>query len=221
MRMRNKPWARPELEACSWFVQEPQKCRGEWKNRFTRRQPLYLELGCGKGGFIAQAALQSPEINFVAVDIEFKMLGVARRKVAAAFVENGMTEDNILLTKMNIEQIGECFSAEDEVERIYINFCNPWPREKHKKHRLTHPRQLIQYKSFLKPGGEIFFKTDDDGLFEDSVEYFRECGFEIKYLTRDLHSSGFEPNIMTEHEKMFSDEGIPIKFLIAVSGVVA
>ncbi len=104
---------------------------------------------------------------------------------------------------------------EDYAERIYINFCNPWPRGKHKKRRLTHTRQLIQYRDFLVDGGEIHFKTDDDELFEESLEYFAESGFEIVYITRDLHNSGYEPNLMTEHEKMFSDEGIKIKFLIA------
>ena len=104
------------------------------------------------------------------------------------------------------------------MERIYINFCNPWSQKaKHRKRRLTHPRQLEQYKTFLAPGGEIWFKTDDDSLFADSVHYFEECGFSIRYQTLDLHHSGFEGNIPTEHEAMFSEQGIPIKFLIAVA----
>lgn len=216
MRMRNKPWARPELEACDYFIREPEQLRDRWNERFAEKQPFYLELGCGKGGFIAQAAVKNTDINYLAIDLEYKMLGLARRKVSAAYEEKGLETRNILLTAYNIEKINLLFGEKDTVDRIYINFCNPWPRNKHKKHRLTHPRQLEQYKSFLAPGGEIHFKTDDDELFEESVEYFEQCGFEIRYITRDLHSSGYEPNIMTEHEKMFSDEGILIKFLIAV-----
>lgn len=97
------------------------------------------------------------------------------------------------------------------MDRIYINFCNPWPKKKHKKKRLTYPRQLFSYQEFLKDGGEIWFKTDDDELFEESLEYFKLCGFTQKYLTRDLANSGFAENILTEHEKMFMEQGIPIK----------
>ena len=215
MRMRNKPWAKPELEACDYFIKEPQLLKSKWQQQFKKQQPFHIELGCGKGGFIAQAALMNTDINYLAIDLEYKMLGLARRKVSEAYEEKGVPTDNILLTAYNIEKISELLDANDKVERIYINFCNPWPRNKHKKHRLTHPRQLTQYKDFLKIGGEIRFKTDDDALFEESIEYFEECGFGIDYITRDLHNSDFDENIMTEHEKMFSEEGINIKFLIA------
>ncbi len=215
MRMRNKPWAKPELEACDYFIKEPELLRGKWAERFAAKQPFYLELGCGKGGFIAQAATGHTDINFLAIDLEYKMLGLARRKVAAAYTEKELPADNILLTAYNIEKIAQLFGEGDCVDRIYINFCNPWPRNKHKKHRLTHPRQLMQYRDFLRADGEIYFKTDDDPLFEESIAYFEECGFRIRYLTRDLHQQALTDNIMTEHEKMFSDEGIPIKFLIA------
>ena len=103
----------------------------------------------------------------------------------------------------------------DEVERIYINFCNPWPKDRHKKRRLTHTRQLENYKKFMVDGAEIWFKTDDDELFEESLEYFKESNIEVTYLTRDLHNSGFEGNVVTEHEKMFTEQGIKTKFLIA------
>ncbi len=215
MRMRNKPWARPELEACPYFIKDPRALRGHWREQFSSDAPFHVELGCGKGGFAAAAALSEPQVHFLAMDLEYKMLGVARRKIARAFEEAGREPDNLLLTACNIEQIETMLSPEDRVDRLYINFCNPWPRKKHQKHRLTHPRQLVQYRTFLREGGEIRFKTDDDGLFEDSIGYFEECGFAVTYLTRDLHASGFAPNIVTEHEQMFSDEGIPIKFLIA------
>jgi len=124
--------------------------------------------------------------------------------------------DNVLLTCFNIEQIEKVMDKNDCVERIYINFCNPWPKNKHHKKRLTHTRQLMKYREFLKENGEIWFKTDDDPLFDASLEYFKESGFSIKYLTRDLHQSGFAGSYSTEHERMFSSQGIPIKFLIAV-----
>ena len=103
----------------------------------------------------------------------------------------------------------------DEVERIYINFCNPWPMKKHNKKRLTYPRQLFFYQEFLKDCGEIWFKTDDDDLFEESLDYFAMCGFTQEFITYDLAASGFAENIVTEHERMFMDQGIKIKFLIA------
>lgn len=214
MRMRRKPWARPELAACDFFVDNPKKNKGNWARVFKEIKPIHLELGCGKGSFIGQVAYDNPEINYIGVDIKSDMLGVGRRNIVNIFGEKPV--DNILLTAHNVELIEDIFSPEDIIDRIYINFCNPWGREKHKKRRLTHTRQLNHYKTFLKRGGEIRFKTDDDGLFEESLEYFVESGFEIIYITRDLHNSDVKYNVETEHEKMFSAEGIPIKYCIAV-----
>ena len=216
MRMRNKPWAKPELEACPFFIKDTESIPGHWLEHFPHQQPFHIELGCGKGGFMAQAATVNTDINFLALDLEFKMLGVARRKIAAAYEEMNLAPENILLCAYNIEKISDLFLPDEKIcDRIYINFCNPWPRKKHQKHRLTHPRQLVQYRGILKDGAEIHFKTDDDDLFNDSLGYFEECGFSVTFRTYDLHSSGYAPNIITEHEKMFSDEGIKIKFLIA------
>ncbi len=215
MRIRKKPWAEPELSVCPFFVKEPENNRGNWKNQFTKQQPLYLEVGCGKGGFIGQTALNKPNINFLAVDIKSDMLGVGRRNIVKLFDKAQKPVENILLTAYNVDQIDKIISNEDTIERIYINFCNPWPREKHKKRRLTFPRKLNMYREFLVDNGEIHFKTDNDELFFESLEYFKECNFEIVYQTLDLHQSGYEDNVETEHEKMFSAEGIKIKFCIA------
>ena len=111
--------------------------------------------------------------------------------------------------------IEDVFSKDDIVSRIYINFCNPWPKERHKKRRLTFTKQLEKYKTFLTENGEIYFKTDDDNLFEESLEYFKEAGLNIEYITYDLHNSDVKGNVRTEHENMFSEQGIKIKFLIA------
>lgn len=216
MRIRRKPWARPELEACPFFVDAPADNKGRWNKCFKKEQPLHMELGCGKGSFIAQIALRNPDINYLAVDIKSDMLGVGRRNIVKLFEENNASVDNILLAAQNIEQIDQMMSEEDRVQRIYINFCNPWPRGKHNKRRLTYPRLLEKYKQFLIKGGEIRFKTDDLPLFEDSLEYFKESGFDVIYKTNDLHNSDVDDNILTEHEIMFSEQGIKINYCIAV-----
>ena len=144
------------------------------------------------------------------------MLGLAKRNVEASYLEAGIEPQNVILTRFDIERINLILDKADKVERIYINFCNPWPRGKHRKKRLTHTKQLEKYKEFLVPGGEIYFKTDDDELFESSLHYFDEGGFSVISKTYDLHNEPiFEKNIETEHEKMFSEQGIKIKALIA------
>ena len=216
MRIRFKAWARPELEASSFYVLEPEKVKGKWREQFEEpNKPLHLELGCGKGGFISQIAVKHPEVNYIAIDLVDAMLGLAKRKVEESYKTNNRKTDNILLTRFDIERILLILDKEDAVDRIYINFCNPWPKGKHRKKRLTHTRQLEKYKQFLKQNGEIRFKTDDDDLFEASLTYFEETGFEIIRKTYDLHSEDCPENVMTEHEEMFSKEGIKIKALIA------
>lgn len=216
LRIRKKPWARPELDECEYCMKQPDTLSGKWRESFKKDQPLYVELGCGKGGFMAELSSSRQDINFIAIDIKSEMAAYARRKIAAAFEDKNIADiENVKLVVYNIEQIENIFSNDDHIDRIYINFCNPWPRCKHKKRRLTYPAKLLKYAGFLDEQGEIWFKTDDDELFAESLEYFKETGYEIKYLTDDLHQSGFEENIETEHEKMFSEMGIKIKFLIA------
>lgn len=218
MRMRRKPYARPELAACPFFIDRPAEYLGAWRSSFANpAAPFEIELGCGKGGFISQLAAQNPEKNFLGIDIKSEVLVLAKRKVEAVRREKGLEQmDNVRLMSQDIERIGDILDEQDPVDCIYINFCNPWGKSGHQKRRLTHPRQLLKYRSFLRPDGEIRFKTDDSGLFEDSVRYFELAGFTITYLTRDLHADAPSWNIETEHEKMFSEEGIPIKALIAV-----
>ncbi|MDO5601717.1 MAG: tRNA (guanosine(46)-N7)-methyltransferase TrmB [Oscillospiraceae bacterium] len=217
MRMRRKPYARPELAACSFFAGRPAEFLGRWRESFPNPDaPFEIELGCGKGGFISKLASQNPDKNFLGIDIKSEVLVLAKRKVEAAYAQAGLAINNIRLMSQDIERIGDILDERDPVDCIYINFCNPWSKSGHQKRRLTHTRQLIKYRSFLKAGGEIRFKTDDDGLFEDSLRYFDLAGFSISYLTRDLHADAPDWNIETEHEQMFSQEGIPIKALIAV-----
>ncbi len=215
MRIRHKPWAKPELEACHFYITNPLDQKGSWYKLFNdSTKPLYVELGCGKGGFISQAAPAHPENNYIAMDIKNEMLVLAKRKIEAAYEEKNMSIDNVKVAIQNIERLDLAWDENDRADRIYINFCNPWPKKKHKKRRLTHTRQLLNYKKFLK--GELWFKTDDDELFEESLEYFSEAGYKIKFITRDLHSETDIENFITEHEQMFTAMGIKIKFLIAV-----
>jgi len=215
MRIRKKKWAEPELAECRYYINEPEQYRGNWKEFFGNDKPIELEIGCGKCTFSAEKAIRDPDKNFIALDIKSDMLGVGRRNVERIFAENDRTPDNIVLVRCNVEQIDKAFSADDHIAVMYINFCNPWPREKHKKRRLTYPRKLKMYRDFLTDDAVIYFKTDDDELFEESIGYFEQAGYTIRFITRDLHHSEVRDNIMTEHEKMFSDEGIPIKYLEA------
>ena len=213
MRMRKKAWARPELNKCLYFIKDPTSNKGKWKEYFANNNPINLELGCGKGSFISQIANKNRDVNFIAVDIKDDMLGYARRKIEVEYGDNIVK--NVALLAYDIERIGDIFSKEDIVDRIYINFCNPWPRPKHRKRRLTHTRQLEKYKLFLKDGGQIHFKTDDNGLYMDTLTYFKETGFEIIQNIEDLALSQDADNIVTEHEQMFMDLGVKIKKIVA------
>ena len=217
MRIRFKKWARPELLQSNFFIDNPQDYKNKWKTAFKNKDnKLYLELGCGKGSFISQIALDNMNINFIAIDMIDSMLGVARRTIQEKYDEAKKEVDNIKLARFDIMQINNYFGKKDKIERIYINFCNPWPRGKHHKKRLTHSKQLELYKDFLVNDGKIYFKTDDDGLFESSIGYFKESGFEITKITYDLDKEeNFWTNYETEHEKMFKEQGIKIKALIA------
>ena len=215
MRIRRKPWARPELAVCDFFIDFPNAYKGKWHSIFAKQQPIYLELGCGKGLFISTLASRNLDKNFIAVDVKSEMLALAKRNIEKQYNQLNQPVANVLLTAKNIEQIDNMLGREDLVSRVYINFCNPWPKARHKKRRLTHPKQLEKYKTFLAQGADIFFKTDDENLFDESVEYFNTTGFDVVYITRDLLNSDFTENISTEHERMFSEQGVKIKFLIA------
>lgn len=215
MRLRKKPWARPELEACNFFIINPSENKGKWRESFNNDNPIYLELGCGKGTFIAVHGSENKDINYIAIDIKDEVLVLAKRNIEKAYTEKDEEVNNLKLMAQEIGLIEEVFSKDDVVSRIYINFCNPWPKERHKKRRLTFTKQLEKYKTFLTENGEIYFKTDDDILFEESLEYFKEAGLNIEYITYDLHNSDVKGNVRTEHENMFSEQGIKIKFLIA------
>jgi len=210
MHIRPKAWARPELDASPFFINQPVHYAGHWQDSFKKEQPLSVELGCGKGGFIATLAHQNPQTNFLAVDLIDAVLGLAKRNIEDAYQNDPI--DNCRLTAYDIRSIDQILKPDDAVQSLYINFCNPWPKHRHHKKRLTHPRQLQLYRQFLAPSGQIHFKTDNNALFDDSLIYFKEMGFLIKHEIHDLHAAELPDNIETEHEKMFAAENIKIKY---------
>ncbi len=217
MRIRYKKWARPELEASKFYEDNPEEWKGKWKEHFTKTSnPIHLELGCGKGQFISKLAVENQNTNYIAIDLVDAMLGLAKRNIENTYKEENIEPENVIITRFDIERINLILDEKDNIERIYINFCNPWPKGKHRKKRLTHSKQLEKYKQFLQPNAEIYFKTDDDGLFESSLIYLEESGFKVVSKTYDLHKEPiFKNNIETEHEKMFTEQGIKIKACIA------
>ena len=214
MRMRRKRWTEPVIDSCPYYVDAPSTHKGHWRELFPVQQPMWLEIGCGKGVATVAMAHANPNVNLIAIDEVRHVLAVSIKHTNAEYGDNPV--DNLRYSAVDACNIHDTFDLSDGIERIYINFCNPWTEKaKHHKRRLTHPRQLIQYRAFLQPGGEIYFKTDDDMLFTASKRYFAEENFELTYITDDLHASGFTPNYVSEHEQLYTSRGCKIHFLIA------
>lgn len=207
MRLRKKWWARPEMEASSLVITKPIEYKGKWAEVFGNNNPVYLELGCGRGQFVTENARNNPNINYIAIDLKDEVLIYVLKKLESEELSN------VRIIPMNIMGVGEIFE-QNEISRIFINFCNPWPKERHNKRRLTHTKFLSEYKKFIKPNTELWFKTDDTELFNDSQEYFKENGLAIEYLTYDLHNSDFKYNIVTEYEEKFTSLGMKTMFML-------
>ena len=174
---------------------------------------MQVEIGCGKGVSTCEQVYDNQDVNLLAIDEVKNVLGCALRNIYERFGEE--KPGNVALTVYDAKYISDILSPEDGVERIYINFCNPWTeKHNHVKRRLTHPRQLAQYRQFLQPNGEIWFKTDDDTLFNDSLRYFERTGFELIHISRDLHAENFTPNYESEYEKKYMAKNVPIKLAI-------
>lgn len=213
LRIRKKKWARPELAACPFYVHEPKTAAGTWGERFKKQQPIHLDLGCGKCTFLAKLAHREKDVNFIGIDISEDILGVARRNIEAEFGEEPV--ENVNLLSYNIEKLDTLFAPDEKAARIYVNFCNPWQKAGDHKRRLTHTRQLNTYKKVLAPGGELWFKTNNTDLYLATQRYLAEASFEILCKTDDLHSEDAPGNIQSEHEVMFTAEGIKTKAIIA------
>ena len=208
MRLRNNPKAFDELHKYpETIVFKPQEYKGLWNKYFENKgcgnKPIKVELGMGRGKFLMRNATDCHDTNFIGIDIRNELLLDTVEKVAKhSLVNIALTNHNIL----NIEDIFEV----GEVDTFFINFCDPWPKVRHAKRRLTHRLFLEKYKKILKPGGEIIFKTDGKDLFDFSLVEFEECGFEILDVTYDLHSLEDPDNILTEYEGRFNRKGVPI-----------
>ncbi|MBR6712655.1 MAG: tRNA (guanosine(46)-N7)-methyltransferase TrmB [Selenomonadaceae bacterium] len=204
MRLRKKPHTDEKLKQFADFV-----TGGDVQSIIKNStRELYVELGTGKGDFITQIAERNPQINFIGLEVEATCVLAAARKVR----EHNLS--NVRLIVFDVANIAELF-AEHEVDRLYINFCDPWPKKRHAKRRLTNARFLELYKKILKRGGEIFFKTDNRGLFDYSLEQFALAELEVRDVTNDLHAEEPPDNIRTEYENKFSAAGVPINFCIA------
>lgn len=209
MRMRKKPNLIPRMERCApWLVTQPEDLRGHWRERLAPGCALRLELGCGKGRFTCQTAALEPDVLFVAVERVPDAMVIAMERAAE------MALPNVLFVDGDAARLREYFEP-GEVERLYINFCDPWPTNRHAKRRLTHPNFLIPYREVLKPGGELHFKTDNSGLFEWSLFQFPAAGYDLTQVTRDLHADGI-CGVMTDYEEKFHNMGMPINRCVAV-----
>lgn len=209
MRLRKKWWAIPEMKTNEQVIFNASEYKEKWSEEFGNNNKIHLELGCGKGKFISELSQKNKNTNYCILDLDTNAIVYATRKI------KDMELTNVRAIPTNIEKIDEIFK-ENSIEKIYINFCNPWPKKRHNKRRLTHPNFLKKYSQILTENGEIYFKTDDDELFEHSIEYFEQSGYKINLKTNDLANYNYPENIETEYEQKFKSLGINIKFLIAV-----
>lgn len=208
MRMRKKKNLLPRMERCAALqIKDPIAHRGHWRELMPEARELRVELGCGKGRFTVGTAAAEPDVLFVAVEMVPDAMVVAMERCAAEGLRN------VRFIDANANILPEFF-APGEVDRIYINFCDPWPKSNQAKRRLTHHNFLNLYRKVLKDGGEIHFKTDNDKLFEWSVEEIPQYGWALREVTRDLHAGG-PVGVMTDYEKKFFELGKNINRCVA------
>lgn len=206
MRLRNIPRAEEAVAASPFVMNDPQAWRGQWRAVFGNTRPLHIEVGMGKGRFLMDMAEANPDINYVGLERYTSVLLRAVEKAA----ESPEGTENFRFICEDAARLPELF-APGEVDRIYLNFSDPWPKERHAKRRLTSTRFLERYNQILTAEGTIEFKTDNQELFTFSLESAGEAGWEILACTRDLHHDPLgEGNIMTEYEEKFSSRGNPI-----------
>lgn len=210
-RVRRQPGTREALLNYREVMMEPQQYKGIWQSLFAAQQPLHIEVGMGRGRFISTMASCHPEINYIAVEVIEEMILEAIVKMN----KQGGIPDNLRFIWVNAEQLDNLF-APGEVERIYLNFSDPWPKYRHRKRRLTHSNFLRQYEQILAPSGEIHFKTDNQGLFEFSLNEFSDNGWRLKNIQLDMYQKLPEDNIATEYESRYVRKGLPIYRLEAV-----
>lgn len=214
MRLRRIKGADEMVQNSLFVVKDVKEKKGQWKQFFGNEKPLHIEIGMGKGKFLTTLAQQNPDINYLGMERYTSVLikGIAKLN---AEQEAGADTSNIRLMCEDAAEVCEMFEK-DELDRIYLNFSDPWPKERHAERRLTSRTFLKKYEQVLKSEGELIFKTDNRGLFDFSVESVKEAGWQLISCTYDLHHSEFnEGNVMTEYEEKFSAMGNPICRLVA------
>ncbi|WP_163581675.1 tRNA (guanosine(46)-N7)-methyltransferase TrmB [Gracilibacillus saliphilus] len=204
MRARHKPWADDYLKENNELVElKPAEYKGKWRQEISEGKPLHLEIGTGKGQFIEGMAGQYPDIHFIGIEIVKSIIVSAVEKVKDA------ERANVTLINENAQDLSDLFE-DNEIDQMYLNFSDPWPKNRHEKRRLTYHTFLEQYQRILKPNGELVLKTDNRGLFEYSLVSFSQFGCTLKEITLDLHRLEDPTNVMTEYEEKFSAKGQPI-----------
>lgn len=205
MRLRNVKGSRETIAESEFCIHQPEELRGRWSEHFGNDNPIYIEIGMGKGMFIMEMARRNPDINYIGIE---KYSSVLVRAIEKLSQEPEIT--NLVFIRMEAENIGDVF-APGEAAGIYLNFSDPWPKDRHARRRLTSRQFLSRYHEVLRPGANVEFKTDNTDLFEFSLEEAGEAGWTVVMETRDLHHSDMaEGNVMTEYEKKFSEMGNPI-----------
>ena len=211
MRLRNVPGARDVMDANEYVYTEPEGMAGTWSQVFGNSNPVHIEIGMGKGRFITTLASMNPDINYVGIE---KYSSVLLRAVEK---QDELCLPNLRFIRMDAENITSVFGKE-EVDRIYLNFSDPWPKDRHAKRRLTSRQFFARYDEILKSTGRVEFKTDNRPLFDFSVEEVNEAGWKLSVCTYDLHNDEKlgKGNVMTEYEERFSSQGNPICKLVAI-----
>ena len=214
MRLRNIPGAKDAILESCYVVQEPKECKGKWSECFSLDQPLHIEVGMGKGRFLMDMARLHPDINYVGIEMYDSVLLRALQKREDLEAE-GEKFDNLKFMRVDARELPEIFEK-GEVQKIYLNFSDPWPKVRHAKRRLTSREFLSRYEKILAEEGTVEFKTDNKDLFEFSLEEVKESPWELLAHTFDLHNEEkmMEGNVMTEYEEKFSSMGNPICKLV-------
>lgn len=211
MRMRKKPNLIPRMERCAdVLIRDPEERRGHWRELMPGARELRLELGCGKGRFTVGTAAAEPDVLFIAIERVPDAMVIAMERAVAEGLKNVFFLDD------DAARLPQLF-APGEVDRVYINFCDPWPGQKHAKRRLTSEGFLNIYRQVLKDGGQIHFKTDNRDLYEWSLFQFPKAGYALSEVTRDLHANGV-CGVMTDYEEKFHNLGTPINRCVATKG---
>jgi len=207
MRLKNIKGAKEVVEQGIYHINNPKEYKGKWQKLFNNNNDIYIEIGMGKGDFIIENALKYPNINFIGIEKYDSVL------IRAVQKSNELELSNLKLIRMDAEEIEDIFDK--EIDLIYLNFSDPWPKDRHAKRRLTSERFLKRYDNIFKNTKKIIMKTDNDDLFKYSLESLTEYGYNIEYSTNDLYNEDITDNIATEYEKKFVSKGVKINKLIA------